>query len=81
MNKKGNIFFGLGIFVLIYVFGMLFLPFIIDDIDTTRIDLDCGNSAISTGSKMNCLLTDILTPYFILFVIAAAGGFLINSNT
>lgn len=81
MNKKGNIFFGLGIFALIYIFGVLFIPFITDDITTTRIDLDCTNSSITDGTKMNCLLTDVLTPYFILFIIAAAGGYLIGSNT
>ena len=81
MNKKGNMFFGIAIFTLIYFFGILFIPFITDDITTARVDLDCTNSSITDGTKMNCLLTDVLTPYFIIFIIAAAGGYLISSNT
>ena len=81
MNKKGNIFFGLSVFVLIYVFGVLFIPFIADDITTARSQLDCSNSTITDGDKLSCLLTDILIPYFILFFISAAFGFLIGSNT
>lgn len=81
MNKRGNMFFGLAIFFLIYVFGVLFIPFITDDITTTRTDLDCTNSSITDGAKLNCLLTDVLTPYFILFILASAGAFLTGRNT
>ena len=81
MNKRGNIFFGIAIFFLIYVFGVLFLPFIADDIATTRIQLDCTNVNIIDGAKLNCLLTDVLMPYFILFFISASAGFLIGRNT
>ena len=81
MNKRGNIFFGVAVFFLVYVFGVLFIPFIADDITTTRIELDCTNSGITDGAKLNCLLTDVLIPYFILFFISAASGFLIWRNT
>ena len=80
MNKKGNVFFGVGVFLLIYIFGVLFIPFITDDITTARTDLDCTNTAITDGTKINCLLTDVLTPYFILFILASAGGFLMGGN-
>jgi len=37
-------------------------------------------STITDGDKLSCLLTDILIPYFILFFISAASGFLIGRN-
>ena len=80
-GKKGNIFFGISVFFLVYVFGVLFIPFIADDITTTRQELDCTNSSITDGAKLNCLLTDVLMPYFILFFISASAGFLIGRNT
>lgn len=80
MNKKGSLFLGLSVFLLIYVFGILILPFFTDDVVTTRNQLDCSNSSISDGTKLMCLETDIFIPYFILFIISAAGGYLLGSN-
>jgi len=81
MNKKANIFMGLVVFLLIYVTGVLFLPFFTDDITTTRNQLDCTNTTISDGTKLMCLGTDILVPYIILFIISAGFGYLVGSNT
>ena len=81
MNKRGNMFFGIAVGFLIFVFGVLFVPFITDDVTTTRTDLDCTNSAITDGAKLNCLLTDVLTPYVILFILSAAGAFIIGRST
>lgn len=78
MNKKGNVFFGLAVFALIFVFGVLFVPFLADDITTSRTQLDCTNSDIIDGAKLTCLLTDVLIPYFIWFFISAAFAFLIG---
>ncbi|KKL81878.1 hypothetical protein LCGC14_1990380, partial [marine sediment metagenome] len=50
------------------------------DIATTRVELDCTNVNIIDGAKLNCLLTDVLMPYFILFFISAASGFLMRRN-
>ena len=80
MNKRGNIFFGLAIFLLIYVFGVLFIPYFADDITTTRVDLDCTNTSITNGAKLNCLLTDALIPYFILFIFSASFAYLMEKG-
>lgn len=81
MNKKGGIFLGIAVFALIYFFGILIMPYLTDNITQTRGDLNCSNSSIITdGTKVTCLETDILIPYFILFIISAAGGYLINSG-
>ena len=56
MNKRGNIFFGVTLAIVIFVFGVLFMPFLADDITTSRAGLDCTNSSISSGTKLNCLM-------------------------
>jgi len=72
MNKKGSVFFGITIALILYITGVLFMPFIADDIDTTRTELSCSDSSISDGTKLTCLATDGLMPYFIWFFISTA---------
>lgn len=76
MNKKGNIFISIVVAVIIYVFGVLMIPFIADDISTAREGLDCSNAAIYDGTKLQCLMTDVAMPYFILFIFSATIGYL-----
>jgi len=75
MNKRGSVIFGITIAIFIYISGVLILPFIIDDVDSSRIAFDCTNSSISDGTKLNCLITDITVPYFILFFVSLLLGF------
>ena len=79
MNKRGSMFFGITIGIVIYIMGVLFLPYMIDDVDTARASLDCSDSSISDGNKLNCLITDATIPYFILFFIGLLIGFLAGS--
>lgn len=82
MNKKGNIYFGMGMGIFIFIMGMLFLPFILDDIDTSRASLNCSTpSAITDGAKLTCLAISGLTPYYIWFFISISLGFIIGSKT
>jgi len=76
MNKRGNIFLGVVVFLFIFVFGVLFMPFITDDITTTRTSLNCSNSSISDGTKLQCLGIDIVIPYFIWFFVSVGAGYL-----
>lgn len=80
MNKKGNIYFGIVIAILIWVSGILIMPFLINDIDTVRIGLDCTNSSISDFSKVNCLAVDSLIPYFIWTIAIIALSLLVGSR-
>jgi len=80
MNKKGSIFLGVIIGLFIYISGVLFLPFITDDITTTRSSLDCSNSSISDGIKLTCLTVDLVVPYYIWFFISLLIGFIIGSG-
>lgn len=78
MNRKGNVFFGVAMGILILVFGILFLPFLTDDIDTSRTDLDCGNSNITDGAKVSCLALSGTIPYYIWFIFSIVIGFIIG---
>lgn len=78
MNKRGSIFLGVTIGIFIYIMGVLFIPFITDDITTTRIDLDCTNTSVSGGTMITCLMVDTLIPYLILFFVSLLVGFIIG---
>lgn len=80
MNKKGGVMMGVIVALMIYIVGVLFIPFLADDVTTTRADLDCTNSSITDGTKINCLTVDILIPYVIWFFISAALGYLAGAN-
>ncbi len=80
-NKKGSAFFGIATFLIVFIFGILFLPFITNDIDTTRTALDCSNSSISDGAKLSCLFTDLTIPYLLWIIMALAVGFIVGART
>lgn len=75
MNKKGNVgLFGLSILVgvVFFMVGMIFVNPINDTITSTRAALNCSASpsTLSSGNMALCLLFDILSPYFIIAIIA-----------
>ena len=80
MNKKGNLFLAVTIGLAIWIFGVLFIPFLTDDIVSARIGMDCSNVAISDGAKLSCLTVDLIIPYFIWFVISIAIGYIMGAN-
>jgi hypothetical protein len=81
-NKKGNVYFGIGMGLFIFIMGVLFLPFILDDIDTSRAAMSCSSSdSITDGAKLFCLAISGLTPYFIWFFVSTALGYIVGSKT
>lgn len=77
MNKRGNVFLGVALGLFIFIMGILFLPFLTDDITTVRTLLDCSNVAgITDGTKLMCLNIDALVPYFIWFIVSVGLGYL-----
>jgi hypothetical protein len=78
MKRKGNIFFGAVVGLIIFVFGVLIIPFFADDITTTRVALDCTNTSIYDGTKLTCLGTDLVIPYFIWFFVSVAVGYFVG---
>lgn len=78
MNKKGSVFLGLSLGIFIFIMGVLIMPFILDDISTTRVSLDCGNTTISNGNKLTCLFISAVNPYFIWLFTSLALGLIIG---
>lgn len=78
MNKKGNIYFGVMVALIVYIFGVLFIPFIVDDVTTVRTALDCSNISISDATKLNCLNVDLVIPYVIWLLVSLALGFIVG---
>lgn len=77
MNKRGQVaLLGLAIGMIIFFLGMGLINPIKDVIDTVRDtdQLDCGNSSITDGQKLTCLVVDVTLPYFILAIFALAGA-------
>jgi len=79
MNKKGQtqtVGFAILWAILIFMIGILILPFIGDEVTrTTGTDqLDCNNSTISDGTKLTCLSVDIVIPYFLIILLAVVGS-------
>ena len=79
MNKKAQATLGLAMIVAITLFivGMVVVNILKPEITRARdaTNLDCSNTAvISDGTKMTCLVVDLVLPYFMVLVISTAGG-------
>jgi len=81
MNKKGSAFFGIGIGIVLFIFGVLFLPFIMDDVTTFRDVMDCSNTDITPGNMLSCLVGDAVVPYWIWFFISLSLGFVVGAKS
>ena len=77
MNNKGQSM-GLAIVMAITIFivGMLCINFVKMGITTARdaSNLNCADSTISDGTKLTCLVVDIVVPYFFVLIFSVAGG-------
>ena len=76
LNKRGNFFFGFFIGIFIFIMGVLFIPYLTDDITTSRVALDCTNMSITDGTKLTCLGQDLVIPYIIWFFVSIALGYI-----
>ena len=81
MNKKGSAFFGIAIGIVVYIFGVLFIPFLMDDVTTFRDAMDCSSADISGGTMLSCLVADAAIPYLIWFFVSLALGFIIGRSS
>ncbi|MFW5902807.1 MAG: hypothetical protein ACOC56_00490 [Atribacterota bacterium] len=80
MNKKGNIYFAVIIALIIWISGIMIMPFMVDGVDDFRTEMNCSDSSISDGAKLTCLSGDTLIPYFIWTLISLALGFLLGGG-
>ena len=88
-DKRGQSL-GIAIIVAITLFmvGLVSINFLMPEVTTARNsdNLDCSNSTannltskgISDSTKLTCLAVDLAIPYFILLIIASAGGFIVS---
>lgn len=84
MNRRGSIIIGIMTGLMVFIAGVIMIDFFKPEIDTIRDSsvLDCTNStAISDGTKVTCLLLDATIPYWIIIILALAGGFIIDRIT
>jgi len=81
MNKKGSAFFGVAIGIVVFIFGVLFIPFLMDDVTTFRDAMSCSDTSISGGTMLSCLVGDATIPYLILFFISLSFGFIAGRST
>jgi len=80
MNKRGSAFFGIAIGIVVFIFGVLFIPFIMDDVTTFRDAMDCSNTDITGGTMLSCLAGDAVVPYFIWLFISLSLGFIVGRS-
>lgn len=79
MNRNGQtMLLGLMMGVFLFMLAMVFIEPIKDVISSVRgtSQLDCNNSSISDGTKGTCLIVDLILPYFIITIVALAGGWI-----
>lgn len=76
LNNKGQTFLLAVVIAFgVFMFGILFINFIPDIVTQSRTDLSCSSpTTISDGTKIMCLATDGVVPYFIITLISIAIG-------
>lgn len=80
MNRKGqNLLFAIITAVMLFMGGMLFINFLMDDVSMARsIGLDCQNPNISDGNKVTCLGVDLVIPITFIAILSLAGGAILS---
>jgi hypothetical protein len=77
-NKKGQL--GLAIISAIFVFiiGMLIINFLMDEVTNFRVNMNCDSyTTISDGTKLLCLVGDVVVIYWIWLVFSIVIGIII----
>jgi len=80
MNSKRAQSMGIAIIGLIvfFIIGLMCINFLFNEVDTARTGLNCANAtAISDGTKLTCLVTDLAISYWIWIIVAVALGFVL----
>lgn len=78
IKNSQAIFVGIMIFIMVLIATISLIPLFKSEITTARdtTHLDCGNSSITPGTKMTCVLVDLSMFYFIGISIASAAGYI-----
>lgn len=63
----------------ILIVGFTFINFILPEISSSRIDLNCADASnIHDGNKVLCLVVDSAAPYYIIVIISLVVGIVIS---
>jgi hypothetical protein len=77
LNNKGqmiSIFFLMMIGVIMFILAFALAPPLKNSADSSRANMNCSNSSISTDKKVTCGVTDITTPFVVLVILGLAGA-------
>lgn len=72
-NKKANMYFAIMIALVVFMTGMIIVNFLKTEVTSTRTSINCTSPA-TDGTKVLCLITDSIVPYFIVLVLSIALG-------
>lgn len=78
MNRRGGTMMSILFAVFMFLFGMLFINFFMDDVTTAKTALQCSSSTISDGGKLMCLMIGSTIPYWIWMIVALCGGIILD---
>ena len=82
MNKRGGLFLGVVIAVVIFIAGVLFIQYMKSDVTSARVSLSCATpDNITDGTKLLCLLIGGAVPYYIIIFVSIAMGFVTRAIT
>ena len=74
-GKKGSVYFSIMIAIVVFMTGMIIVNFMKTEVTNARVSLSCTTPAtITDGTKVLCLITDSVVPYFIVLVLSIALG-------
>jgi hypothetical protein len=82
MNLKSQTL-GLAIIstIVILIIGLLVVNYLTDEIDRTRLDLNCANAGdISDGNKLLCLGIDTTVIYWIILILSVVIGGIVSQT-
>ena len=76
MNKKGST---LGVAILsflgVLIVGFMFINFLLPEVTNFRINMSCSEATlISDGTKVLCLVGDLVIPLFLVAIVTLAIG-------
>ena len=77
-KRSQMIFVGLMTAVMVFIVLIQFIPSLTGQVNMARDNehLNCTSTAISTGTRMSCVIVDVYLPYFLAAGIAVSIGFL-----
>lgn len=78
-NKQGKLFLAIVFGITIFIVGVLMVNFVGPEVTNARsaTGLNCVNlSNISDGTKLSCLVVDVIVPYWFVIILSVAGGLL-----